>query len=272
MCPFSVDISEDSSFTGILSPGKKVGLIRMGPAVEPDGSLMVPGIGVKFPRSNRHSADFLALHSVDGVAGNNRFFEIPLSTHVPAQPVGAKQKALAHKFKQATAEPGKLGISDLCRWDQDGDGDAVPDESLNFPFRLELQPTDMIKKSSANGKIQSGGEVLTVLEKIGPNVDLYDVYAVSNRAGDVWSPIARGWRVDRNLGRIYLGTMTTTAECKRSEWGDKSFFVRHQRIEEDWLLRRDFMTRVEQKAVCSSTSHEVWPKDRRLCTEKYEDL
>ena len=50
-------------YTGVFAPGKRSGLIRMGSAASYDNKGLTPGVGVKFPRTNRPSGNYVGLHS-----------------------------------------------------------------------------------------------------------------------------------------------------------------------------------------------------------------
>ena len=47
----------------MFAPGKQSGLIRMGSAASYDNKGLTPGVGVKFPRTNRPSGNYVGLHS-----------------------------------------------------------------------------------------------------------------------------------------------------------------------------------------------------------------
>ena len=50
-------------YTGLFAPGKRSGLIRMGSAASYDNKGLTPGVGVKFPRTNKPSGNYVGLHS-----------------------------------------------------------------------------------------------------------------------------------------------------------------------------------------------------------------
>ena len=134
VCPFVVNIV-DSPFTGILKTGESHGLIRLGSATPfNDVSGVTPGAGVKFFRSGRSSANFVTLNQLGPIADQNyNFFAVPLPNHIP-EDIPRKIIPLVIKFCQAQSCATKVGLSDLCSYDQEGN---TPDEVV-FPFKVSL--------------------------------------------------------------------------------------------------------------------------------------
>ena len=132
VCPFVVKM-EDSPFTGIFQTGEAHGMIRLGSAAGIDDySGVTPGGGVKFFRSGRSSANFAILNQLGPIVDNNyNFMAVPLFNHIPDN-VPAKLIPVAMKFCQAQSCPTKLGLSDVCRYDQEGN---EVDEVV-FPFKV----------------------------------------------------------------------------------------------------------------------------------------
>ena len=134
VCPFVVNIA-DSPFTGILKTGESRGLIRLGSAAAiEDGAGVTPGGGVKFFRSGISSANFVILNQLGPIADKNcNFFSVPLFNHIPDN-VALKLIPAALKFCQAQSCPTKVGLSDLCTYDQEGN----KSEDVVFPFKVSL--------------------------------------------------------------------------------------------------------------------------------------
>ena len=134
VCPFVVNIA-DSPFTGILKTGESHGLIRLGSAAPiAEGSGATPGGGVKFFRTGRSSANFVILHSLGPIPDNNyNFFAVPLMNHIP-EDTPAALIPVALKFCQAQSCPTKVGLSDLCTYDQEGN----KSDDVEFPFKVSL--------------------------------------------------------------------------------------------------------------------------------------
>merc|ERR1712066_225723 len=60
-------------------------------------------------------------------------------------------------------------------------------------------------------------------------VKLYDVYSYESPAS----------------GAELMGTLTVTdSDCVSSKYGDEKLFIRHQRIEEDWAKRPDWIPHI----------------------------
>jgi len=76
--------------------------------------------------------------------------------------------------------------------------------------------------------------VMADLASIKVGTPMLDVWACGKGMGDAeGAPTAGG--VEVACGEpFFLGQMTTTTECTTSNYGDTSFFIRHQLIEEDW--------------------------------------
>ena len=135
VCPFVVGI-KDSPFTGIFQNGESHGMIRLGSAGPiGEGNGVTPGGGVKFFRSGESSADFVILNQLGPIVNeNHNFFAVPLSNHIPED----APKAFAPlnlKFCQAQSCPTKVGLSDVCTYDQDGN----KADDVVFPFKVDQE-------------------------------------------------------------------------------------------------------------------------------------
>ena len=130
-----IDI-KDSPFTGLFQDGQTHGMIRLGSATSTDDkkSGVTPGGGVKFFRTGQSSGNFVILNQLGPIADNNyNFFSVPLSNHIPDKtPIFAIP--LVIKFCQAQHCPTKVGISNICQIDQEGN--EVDDENIVFPFKV----------------------------------------------------------------------------------------------------------------------------------------
>ena len=215
ICPFVVNI-QDSPYSGILKTGETHGLIRMGSGNDfTKGDGMLPGSSVKFLRTGRTSANFVMINSFDPMPnGNHNFFSVPISNHLSE----TIYNPAVLKFCQATDCPEKLGISDICKYDQDGN-EANP---LVFPYRLWLEPADV----SFPEKQPADGEAF---------VRLFDDIAV----GTALYTLKANASPDDEEGLV-LGQFVTTDRCVSSHFGDTRLSFRHQRIEEDKKLRPDW--------------------------------
>ena len=112
----------------------------MGSATEvTKSSGLIPGLGIKFPRTNAKSGNFVALHSLDPLPDNSyNFFAKSFSNHIPP-PVDRLKKVLSKKFNQASGCAIQVGLSDLASVTQAGEKVEHPE----FPFQLILEPADV---------------------------------------------------------------------------------------------------------------------------------
>lgn len=133
VCPFVVDI-KDSPFTGLFQDGQTHGMIRLGSATSTDdkSSGVTPGGGVKFFRTGKSSGNFVILNQLGPIADNNyNFFSVPLYNQISEEtPIFLIPVAI--KFCQAQDCPTKVGLSDICRYDQEGN----EAENIVFPYKV----------------------------------------------------------------------------------------------------------------------------------------
>eukprot|EP00954_Amorphochlora_amoebiformis_P022265 1352073-Amorphochlora_amoeboformis.AAC.1 len=47
---------------------------------------------------------------------------------------------------------------------------------------------------------------------------------------------------------VELGSLVTESECVTSKYGDEKLMIRHQRVEEDWSLRPDWIKDIPDSA------------------------
>lgn len=233
---FHLDIV-NTKYTGVFSQGRQTGLMRLGSAKEiTTSSGSVPGMGIKFLRSGVHSANFVVLHSLDGIKGYN-MFSVNQSNHIPPPPSASATAILAEKFKQASNCVTMVGLSDACTWDATGKRAPSP----VFPYKVIFATTG---KASMPDTPQTTDQALNNLilgAPIGTNV--YDVYA---QEGPKTSP-------------ELLGKLTLASDFVSSNFGDVKLFFRHQRIEEDWQQRRDWVSDINAAAECGVSSVNLQP-------------
>jgi len=215
ICPFVVNI-QDSPYSGILKTGEAHGIIRMGSGNDfTEGKGMLPGSSVKFVRTGRTSANFVMINSFDPMPnGNHNFFSVPISNQLSE----TIYNPAVIKFCQATDCPEKLGISDLCKYDQDGN-EADP---LVFPYRLWLEPADV---SFPEEQPADGEAFVRLFDDIDVGTALYTLKANANPEDEEG---------------LVLGQFITTDKCVSSHFGDTRLYFRHQRIAEDKELRPEW--------------------------------
>jgi hypothetical protein len=57
----------------------------------------------------------------------------------------------------------------------------------------------------------------------------------------------------KNGVKVFLGTLSTASECVQSLFGDGKMFIRHQRMEEDFALRPEWIKDMDGKHCVGST-------------------
>eukprot|EP00928_Gymnodinium_smaydae_P061022 TRINITY_DN4507_c0_g1_i1.p1 TRINITY_DN4507_c0_g1~~TRINITY_DN4507_c0_g1_i1.p1 ORF type:complete len:478 (+),score=45.03 TRINITY_DN4507_c0_g1_i1:81-1436(+) len=229
-CKFDFVVSSGSPFTGLLGPGTHKGLIRLGNALSIDNvkglDPSFPGIAVKFLRSGVQSANFVALRA-SGSGGSFNFFDSPLSNHVP--PPDALM--MLQKFDQASACVSMVGLSDLCSRSQDG---SLVDKPV-FPYEVRLHSGGNL--SFPDNKKQTDAGLLKQLESIPSGSVLYTLYGLE-------SP--------ESSEEILIGELKTTSACVTSFFGDRKLSFRHQRMEDDFILRPGWVRHVKADACNAS--------------------
>jgi len=238
VCQIDFNVDSNSPFTGIMSPGTQKGMIRLGSAASLDEPLLpkiFPGFGIKFLRSGVRSADWVSLRTI-GDEGSWNFMESQFANHA------APQEALLklNKFQQASGCIDMVGLSDACTYDQDGHKTSDP----VFPFLVEWEPTGKVRFPDEK---KSNDDMLRELSSIRRGTDILEAFAYASPS-------------DKKRGRkIRLGMVTTTSECVQSLFGDLELFFRHQRMEEDFALRPDWIQQMRDfgDEVCDATSGPV---------------
>jgi len=228
VCQFGLEIQSSSPYTGLLGPGLQTGFIRMGSATDPGSDGLTPGLGLKLPRTGVPDGDFVMLHTLASSSQWN-FFLQNMSNHIaPATGVIA---IVAKKFEEASQCPFQVGLSDLARYSQDGTEHAAP----RFPFKLMMIANPAVQTGNSGESIDA---VHAEIDALPVGTMLYRVYACAEAAGDEMRPADSL----ASCGKpALLGDLVTRSACTTSWYGDASLHIRHQRIEEDWLLEPDYM-------------------------------
>ena len=159
------------------------------------------------------------------------------------------------KFYSYSDHPLSLGISDFCAHDQNGDGFNDPNE-VEFPFVLMLKPVYNTESNTTEYSAPGNGkeETLTNVEEetddthgfdsfidelliIPRGSVLFDIYACPNPSS----------ALDASLIQR-IGQITSTSKMVISQHNDGLFF-RHQKKEEDFLLRPHWREEVNSTCV-----------------------
>jgi len=212
-------VSSSEKYTGLFQ-GASYGIVRISLAKEPSENVLstAPGMGLKFLRDGIESGSLVAMYSVDGQESWNVFAN-NWSNHVPAAS-GADVLALSAKFATATPNIQQVGLSDMARYGEDGV--LVPDDSINYPYKLVFKPTGEIVFPD-----QYHGLFTDDLATIPEGSTLWSVYA--------WSAPEQLGGEEELIGDIILRSPLVT-----SLWGDAHLFFRHQDMREDFILQPEW--------------------------------
>lgn len=229
VCKFDLDVSAQA-FTGLFAAGKSQGIIRLGSATPSDSPLGIhPGISLKFLRSAVRSANFVAL-AESPTTENYNFFWRKLSNKVAP----AKALQMTGKFQQASGCINQVGLSDVCKYAQDGTEVGTP----VFPYEIQFEPAGM----SFNTEKMSPEELMRQLSSIPAGTPIFHVYTYS-------SPLAA-----KQGKREKFGTLTISSQCVQSLYGDNKLFFRHQRMEEDFALKPEWIPDATGEACDASSA------------------
>lgn len=245
VCQFKLDVNLASPYSGILSPGSRSGIIRMGSAADL-GRGITPGVGIKFGRSGVHDADMVFINSLSTGDGWN-FFKDSMANHIPT--ASGLMLLLVNKFKDASQCPYQVGCSDMARYAQDGTETYPP----VFPFKIAIVVNPELSTGNQGEDLDS---IHAELDAIPVGTTLYTMYACAEPSGDEMDP---GGGLEKCGAPVLLGDIVTTSQCTTSAYGDEYLHFRHQRIEEDWALQPGFMSWGDYTATaaCAESSLSV---------------
>ena len=233
VCQFKLNVVDSSPFTGVLKPGVTSGLIRIGGAKEFIGDELVPGIGVKFLRTGVSSANFVALNKLtQAQPGSWDMFQSEMYNQISDEVPDVITTVLVERFCQTGHCVTKVGLSNLCNYDQDGNEVADP----VFPYKITLKPTDQGFSKDEPADVAAMQEQFA---NIAPGSVLYTVTAMQ-------SP-------DDTEGTL-IGEMVTDGECVTgSTFGDSKLFFKHQWIEEDIAQRPEWSDAYYEGCYCNAS-------------------
>ena len=223
-------------YTGIFK-GARHGIVRMSHTIRPSrffpsfilpSFVPRPGMGLKFLRDGKDSANLVAVFSVQGQESWN-FFKNDFSTHAPGGP-GATEMFLAAKFMTVTRNIGQCGVSEWAQTGEDGKRVAHP----NFPYRLRFHPTGNIRFPD---KFQQQCQISNMCElrTIPAGTTLWKIFAAT-------APLELGGR------ELLIGELVLTSHLTTSKWGDEGLFFRHQDMAEDLRIHPEWNKFTEQFA------------------------
>jgi hypothetical protein len=208
-------------YTGIFK-GANHGFARFSSAVEPTAKqALAPGMGLKFLRSGADSANLVAMFSVDGQPNDWNFFSNSFVNHIPAATTTAP-KALSAKFAGETKYIQEVGLSDMSAIDENGTKVASP----VFPFSLRYEPHSDVHTLFPT-KLVKPMSYMTQLQTVPANSRLYKVYAFDK-------PAQLGGK------ESLIGTLQLDGSLTQSRWGDDTFYIRHQKMDEDLAIHSNW--------------------------------
>jgi len=235
VCPFTVDVSENSPFSGLLKPGAQItGFIRMGPGIDfmdPLSSGFLPGAAIKFLRSGTHSANWVLFNTLNPLPDNNHnLFSVPLQNHVSAQIDSVVTVAATKKFCTTGHCVTKVGLSHIGTHDQDG----MEYKENSFPFKITFVPTGEIQFQEE--KPDSYQAFMDQFKQITVGTNLYTFKAHTGP--------------DDTEGMV-IGDVIIEDECLSSNYGDTRMFFKHQWIEDDVAAKPEWTEGLLGECYCN---------------------
>jgi hypothetical protein len=207
-----------------LFTGADHGMVRFSSAKAPDSDGVTPGMGLKFFRDGRRSANFVSMYSLDGQpCSDGDFFQHDWSNHIPMTD-NFGLKIIAAKFWQASYCPLMVGLSDVA-----SEADGVAPAPGTFPFQLIFKAA-----VSSQCDCHDYDGCLSNLVSLGSGTKLFDVEA----------------RASPGASTQHIGTISLTSQLKQSQWGDEQFFIQHQNMEDDFAIHPEWISALDLKNEC----------------------
>ena len=208
--------------------------MRLGGGVDfmvPASPGFLPGIAVKFLRSGASSANFVLFHELNPLPnGNHNIFSTSLANHVPEKISDITTIAAAKKFCQTGHCITKVGLSNVCSHDQNGEEPLEP----IFPFKITLEPTGEVNFQEE--KPSSMQEFMDQFDEIVIGAKLFTIKA--HQSPD-------------DIDGIVLGDIVTNDKCTSSLYGDTKLFFKHQSIEDDAALKPEWSEAYFNDCYCN---------------------
>lgn len=214
------DSSGGHPYTGLFQ-GAEHGIFQMSSAFSPGTTMgIAPGMGMKFFRDGRPSANFVAMYKLQGQpCSEEDWFGHDWHNHVPSA-TGIALALLTKKFWQASSCPLQVGLSDLAST-SDGPG--------KFPFMLTFHPLISVHCPCTDYDL-----CLSNLQKIPSGTKLFQVLATASPGADAQA----------------IGYITTTSALTTSKFGDEQLLFAHQLMEADFQLEPTWLDQIDKKADC----------------------
>jgi len=206
---------------GGLFQGADHGIVRFSSAKEPGSGGVAPGMGVKFFRDGRPSANFVSMYSLDGqTCADKNFFAHDWSNHVHATD-SFGLKLVAAKFWQASYCPAMVGLSDLAS-SRGGQG--------SFPWRLSFHAL-----IDVDCPCTDYNQCLANFAKVTVGTKIFEVRAFAD---------------PKDTSPQLIGHIELTDPLVTSKFGDEKLFFSHQHMEDDFIIHPEWLKAIDRKAEC----------------------
>jgi hypothetical protein len=243
VCKIEWAVDHASPYSGLFAPGTKEGLVRMSSEEAVDTSQgFRPGLGLKFPRAGRLSGDTVALSSTEKSYWN--FFKHNMSNHHHDRQgnVTEQIEELSRHFETSSQCFSQVGLSNMAHWSQDGNEAG----NVSFPFKLFFVPT---QEAQLPDVPRSWSEIANEIRAFPIGMPLFTVYGCGRPGKSEFLPTDGG--IEQACAEaIKLGPIRITSECVPSAFGDEALYIGHQRIEDDWQLRPEWLDQYEVATAC----------------------
>lgn len=264
ICEIQWNIDAGSPFTGLFSAGAhNTGFLRLSTQMgvdSPDG--VIPGLGLKFPRTGQISADTVTLSSTKSHYWN--FFKYNHSNHAAkgqgTDPhVDKAHQALEEHLETSSQCSHQVGLSNMARYTQDG----IEAAHVKFPFKLFLVPTSETRGLSRDAP-KTIDELAEEHKNIPVGTALYSVYACGEPSESELHPTDDG--IEKACAvPTKLGDLKTQSKCVPSDFGDRKMKIGHQRIEDDWKLRPEWLGQYHVTSACGAKTKPTPDGAPQLC-------
>jgi hypothetical protein len=203
-----------ATYTGLLSKGEHLGLIRLSVAVPQFTGNFIPGFGLKFFVEGRPSENMVAMYQLSGQGKDSNFFKHSFSNNIDA-PDTAPLKVGAWIFKNAMdtittgGKANYLPLGNFARVNGDGTSVSRPIAPHHLVFVPKVEAT-YGSDYSVNFR-----EELRKVWKGGSSETIYEIQAFNTDNTD-----------ESEVGKV-IGTLELNSKLVDSRFGDKVLFFRH---------------------------------------------
>lgn len=216
-CKFNWDVAKvkELGLTGGFTEPNEKCIVRVSSAADPK-SKRIPNLAIKVLRSGIPSGNIFAGHGLAGTSDPN-FFVNPLANHVPNRhgsfsKDGAEATLINKVFTKGPKMHGIVGLSEFGQYTSDGK--VAPSIKVPFTLVFEQYPST---KAFCEGKPLEG-QNFGCFKDMGPNMILYNLYAVMN-------PILAKDLTAADV--IPIGTFQSTSKFVNTKFGDEQLFFKH---------------------------------------------